>query len=117
MGSDYISLSRPTCWDEPSITEQMIEKSARRTTVLEKYLRGKPTSGIKAAIRSASRAVARRAGGVRAGTADRRSEPRGYSRLDAVVDFLPSPLDVRDLGIDPTIILSVPSGSRLESAG
>src|SRR3954464_13839798 len=110
MGADYIVGEIPPDLmdDAKHYREQLIEKvSEADDKILEKYLHGEePTQGeIKAAIRKRVNSSVREKGQaafvpVICGSAFKNKGVQPL--LDAVVDFLPSPLDVPSIkGIDP----------------
>src|SRR6187401_1219772 len=110
MGADYIVGEIPAdlMEDAKHFREQLIEKvSEADDKILEKYLHGEePTQGeIKAAIRKRVNSSVREKGQaafvpVICGSAFKNKGVQPL--LDAVVDFLPSPLDVPAIiGIDP----------------
>src|SRR3954465_3577576 len=110
MGADYVIGEIPADMleDARHYREQLIEKvSEADDKILEKYLHGEePTQGeIKAAIRKRVNSSVREKGQaafvpVICGSAFKNKGVQPL--LDAVVDFLPSPLDVPAIkGIDP----------------
>src|SRR5216110_1265326 len=111
MGADYVVGDIPADMleDAKHYREQLIEKvSEADDKILEKYLHGEePTEGeIKAAIRKRVNSSVREKGQaafvpVICGSAFKNKGVQPL--LDAVVDFLPSPLDVPAIiGIDPS---------------
>jgi elongation factor G len=109
MGADYVVGAIPADMmaDAQHYREQLIEKiSETDDTVLEKYLHGEPISEeqIKAAIRKRTNQSVRNEKAafvpVICGSAFKNKGVQPL--LDAVVDFLPSPVDVPAIeGIDP----------------
>ncbi len=110
MGADYIVSEIPAdMLDEAKhYREQLIEKvSEADDKILEKYLHGEEITEaeIKAALRSRVNSSVRHKGGafvpIICGSAFKNKGVQPL--LDAVVDFLPSPLDVPPIvGLDPT---------------